>query len=94
MLYNTGVGTQFVNKKADRVVCSLFINCTNLTNVAYVDHLSHEQYFRAYNASPVTVTQLNQGIYNMGRNLGIKLNFPFGHTTIKASEEAYQGGEY
>lgn len=77
-LYNAGIGANFVSKKTKHTICSLFINSTNLTNIAYVDHTSHTQYFLAYNATPVTVTRQGQGIYNMGRNLGIKLVFPFG----------------
>ncbi len=79
VLYNAGIGTDFVNPKTSRVICSFYINCTNLTNVAYVDHTSRPQYFLAYNGvSPVTVTQQSQGIYNMGRNIGFKLIFPIG----------------
>jgi iron complex outermembrane receptor protein len=44
-LFNAGAGTNFVNPKTGRVICSLFINCTNLTNVAYADHLNLAQYF-------------------------------------------------
>ncbi len=35
-LFNAGIGTNFINRKTKRVICSLFINCTNLTNVGYV----------------------------------------------------------
>jgi len=83
-LYNAGIGTNFVNPATKRVICSLFINCTNLTDVAYADHLNLAQYFLAYNGRGVTVTQQNQGVYNMGRNIGIKLIFPIGGH--KASE--------
>jgi iron complex outermembrane receptor protein len=85
-LYNAGVGTNFVNPKTGRVICSLYINCTNLTNIAYIDHLSHTQYFLAYNATPVIVTQPSQGIYNMGRNVGFKLLFPIGGHKISEAE--------
>ena len=77
-LYNAGIGTSFINKKTKRVLCSLYINCSNLTNLAYVSHLSHNAYFLAYNATPAVVTQQSQGIYNMGRNVGFKLLIPFG----------------
>lgn len=77
-LYNAGLGTNFVNHKTGRTVCSFYINCTNLTNVAYADHLSHNAYFLAYNAVPVAVTRSSEGIYNMGRNVGFKLVFPIG----------------
>jgi iron complex outermembrane receptor protein len=86
-LFNAGIGTNFVNRKTGRVICSLFANCTNLTNVSYADHLNLAQYFLAYNGTPVTVTKQNQGIYNMGRNISFKFVFPFGGNTTKSSVE-------
>jgi iron complex outermembrane receptor protein len=95
-LYNAGIGTNFVNKKTHRTVASLFINCTNLTNLAYVDHTSRLQYFWAYNGAyagltnngvtAATVTQQSQGIYNMGRNIGFKLIYPFGGHKVSETE--------
>jgi iron complex outermembrane recepter protein len=82
-LFNAGIGTNFVNPKTGRTVCSLYVNCTNLTNVAYADHLNLAQYFLAYNGTPVTVTKQSQGIYNMGRNISFKLIFPFGGNSNK-----------
>jgi len=81
-LYNVGIGTNFVNPKTSRTICSLFINCTNLINIADADHLNLAQYFLSYSGRIVTVTQQSQGIYNMGRNIGFKLLFPIGgHST-------------
>jgi iron complex outermembrane recepter protein len=78
-LLNAGIGTDFVNPKTSRVLCSFYINVTNLTNIAYVDHTSRPQYFLSYNGlTPVVVTQQSQGIYNMGRNVGFKLVIPIG----------------
>ena len=77
-LFNAGVGTNFVNPATGRVICSLFINCSNLTNVAYADHLNIAQYFYAVNGNSVTVSNQRQGIYNMGRSISFKLVFPFG----------------
>jgi iron complex outermembrane receptor protein len=96
-LYNAGIGTNFVNPKTKRVLCTLIINCTNLFNIAYIDHLSRPQYFWAYNsaenptnfgAQAAVVTQRNEGIFNMGRNVGFKVIFPFGNgdNRIKADE--------
>jgi iron complex outermembrane receptor protein len=87
-LYNAGVGTNFVNPKTSRVICSFYLNVTNLANIAYVDHLSHVQYFRAYNEGiPAVVTQQSEGIYNMGRNIGFKLVFPIGGHKISEAEK-------
>ena len=85
-LYNAGVGTNFVSKKTKRVVCSLFINCTNLMNIAYFDHTSRPVYFLTYHGvDAITVTNPTQGIYNMGRNVGFKLIVPFGNGTKTSS---------
>ena len=100
-LFNAGIGTNFVSKKTKRVVCSLFINCTNVMNIAYVDHTSRTQYFWAYNGAndptnfghvPAVVTQQSEGIYNMGRNIGFKLIIPFGNAGSKTN--AAGGGGY
>ncbi len=77
-LFNAGAGTNFINPKTGRVLCSLYLICTNLTNVAYADHLNLAQYFLSYNGQLVTVHNQNQGIYNMGRNFSFKLVIPFG----------------
>lgn len=77
-LVNAGLGTNFVNPHGGRVICSLFVNCTNLTNIAYADHLNLAQYFYAVNGNLVTVTNQRQGVFNMGRDFTIKVVFPFG----------------
>ena len=91
-IYNAGIGANFTNPKNHKVVCTLMVNCTNLFNLAYVDHGSRTQYFVGYNPvanasnlgpAPGVVTQTSQGIYNMGRNIGIKAIFPIGFTAGK-----------
>jgi iron complex outermembrane recepter protein len=77
-LFNAGIGTSFVNPKTGKTICSLFVNCTNLFNVGYADHLNLAQYFLSYNGNLVPITRQSQGIYNMGRDVGFKLVFPFG----------------
>jgi iron complex outermembrane receptor protein len=77
-LFNAGAGTDFVNPKTGRLLCSFYLNCTNLTNIAYADHLNLAQYFLSYNGQIATVTRQSQGIYNMGRNVSFKLVFPIG----------------
>jgi iron complex outermembrane receptor protein len=87
-LFNAGVGTNFINPKTNRVICSLFINCTNLFNVGYADHLNLAQYFLSYNGELVPVTRQNQGIYNMGRDVSFKLVFPFGDNRNRAADSS------
>ena len=91
-LFNAGIGTNFVSRSTKRTVCSLYINCTNLMNIAYIDHTSRPQYFWAYNsvenptnfgATAAIVTKPSQGIYNMGRNVGFKLIIPIGVSRAK-----------
>jgi iron complex outermembrane recepter protein len=77
-LVDAGFGTQFVNGKSGRVVCTFYLNCTNLTNIAYADHLNLAQYFYAVNGNLVTVTNQRQGVFNMGRDISLKVVFPFG----------------
>lgn len=101
-LYNAGIGTNFINRKTGKVICSFYINCTNLMNLAYMDHTSREQYFWAYNGAyagqanygvtPATVTRLSEGIYNMGRNVGFKLIFPIGGHKVSDTEAQATGG--
>ena len=70
-LYNMGFGLNFVDRKTNRVVCSLILNCTNLMNIAYVDHTARTQYFWSYNGAndptnfghtPAIVTKQSEGI--------------------------------
>ena len=102
-LFNAGFGTNFISKKTKRVLCSLFINCTNLMNIAYVDHTSRTQYFWAYNGAnnptnfgivPAVVTRQSEGIYNMGRNVGFKLIIPIGIVGNNTHGTASNGGSH
>jgi len=90
-IFNAGLGASIVNPKTGKTVCAIYVNCTNLTNVAYADHLNLAQYFLAYNGNPVTVTQQNQGIYNMGRNISFKLVFTFGNSGSKNNSSHNSG---
>jgi len=87
-LFNAGIGTNFVNAKTGRAICSFYVNCTNLTNIAYADHLNLAQYFLARDGNVATVTRQSEGIYNMGRNISFKLAFPFGSASAKNNVKA------
>ncbi len=67
-LLNFGTGTEFMHK--GKIICSLNLSVNNLANVAYQNHLSRLKY-----SAPNYATGRN-GIYNMGRNVSIKLNIP------------------
>jgi len=55
------------------VIFNLYVFANNIFDVAYQDHLSRLKYFEPYPDSPGP----HHGIYNMGRNFTIKLDFPF-----------------
>lgn len=69
-IINAGVGT---NMKAfnRKDFFSLYINCGNLTDVAYQNHLSRLKY------APENLATGRIGVYNMGRNISVKLIMNF-----------------
>ena len=79
-LFNAGVGGSFVNKEG-KIIMSLYIMGNNLFNTGYQDHLSRLKYFENY---PGNFTGRN-GIYNMGRNIAFKLDFPLNYNLKKGS---------
>jgi iron complex outermembrane receptor protein len=88
-LLNAGFGTNLVNRQSGNTFCSVYINCTNLTNVAYADHLNLAQYFYQVNGGgPITVTNQRQGVFNMGRDFTIKVIFPFVYHTIAGNKSS------
>jgi iron complex outermembrane receptor protein len=73
-LLSAGIGSNVVNS-AGKQLFSIFIEGSNLTNVAYQSHLSRLKYFTSYNWP---------GLYNMGRNISFKIIVPFGSETKKS----------
>jgi iron complex outermembrane receptor protein len=71
VLLNAGIATSFTNKKG-KTIMRLTVLGDNLTNKAYQDNLSRLKYFDNY---PINYTG-RSGIYNMGANVVLKLNFP------------------
>lgn len=78
-LFNAGIGAGFTNK-AGKKIFDLFVMGNNLFDVAYQDHLSRMKYFEPYSYSP----NGHYGIYNMGRNIAIKIEFPFNYSLKKS----------
>ncbi|MGG9960268.1 TonB-dependent receptor [Ferruginibacter sp. SUN106] len=70
-LFNIGFGGDVVNQKK-KTIFNFSILANNLFDVAYQSHLNRLKYFEPYpgNASG------RSGIYNMGRNVAVKLSFP------------------
>ncbi len=70
-LINAGVGGGFTNRK-NKLIFSVYLFANNIFDVVYQDHLSRLKYFEPYPTDP----RPYHGIYNMGRNISIKLDFP------------------
>ena len=71
-LFNAGVGGTFTNKTG-KPLYSIYLMGNNVFDIAYQDHLSRLKYFYSY-PNPKTGVD---GIYNMGRNISLKLEVPF-----------------
>jgi iron complex outermembrane receptor protein len=69
-LFNIGTGISFKNKK-DRSFCNLSITVNNLFDAAYQSHQNRLKYFEYYQQSSTG----RYGMYNMGRNMAVKLSF-------------------
>ena len=67
-LLNAGIGTDVISKT--KTVLSFYISATNLTDVAYQSHLSRLKYTAENNVTG------RAGVYNMGRNISLKLIVP------------------
>lgn len=72
-LLNAGFGGNIKTKK-DRTICSLFVSVNNITDNGYQNHLSRLKY------APENFANGRRGVYNMGRNIGIKIIFSAGWT--------------
>jgi iron complex outermembrane receptor protein len=67
-LLNAGIGSDIVLNK--KTICSLYLSGTNLADIAYQSHLSRLKY------APINYHTGRAGVYNMGRNISIKLIVP------------------
>ena len=67
-LLHLGMGTHIHHRGKD--LCSISLLAQNLTDVAYQNHLSRLKYTDMNDATG------RMGVYNMGRNYSLKLNFP------------------
>ncbi|WP_460556172.1 TonB-dependent receptor [Hymenobacter daeguensis] len=72
VLLGLGAGTTF-RTRAGRDAVQLFLQADNVFNTSYQAHLNRLKYFEYYAASP----NGRSGIYNPGRNLGVKVVVPF-----------------
>ncbi len=70
-LVNLGGGTDLVNSNG-RVLGSLYLTVQNIFDVAYQSHQNRLKYFGVNEATG------RRGVYNMGRNISVKVVIPFG----------------
>ncbi len=68
-IFNLGLGADICNQKSHPLF-SLFITASNITDVAYQNHLSRLKYADTNNATG------RRGVFNVGRNIGVKLLVP------------------
>ena len=71
-LINAGIGGNIVNKAGTPIV-EIFLEGTNLANVNYQSNMSRLKYFD----NPVVPKGVQPGIFNMGRDVSLKLVIPF-----------------
>jgi iron complex outermembrane receptor protein len=72
LLLGLGVGTT-LHTRAGRAAAQLFVQVDNVLDTAYQSHLSRLKYFEYYAASPSG----RLGLFNPGRNVGVKVVVPF-----------------
>ncbi len=72
VLYNAGIGADITNTRG-KVLVSINIRGSNITDIAYQSHLSRLKYFEEYPNNPSG----RSGIYSMGRNISFKVTVPF-----------------
>lgn len=70
LLFNAGIGGGITNQNG-KTLFKIYITLNNLFDKSYQDHLSRLKYAEV---NPVTG---RRGVFNMGRNLSIKINYEF-----------------
>jgi iron complex outermembrane receptor protein len=68
VLFSVGAGGDIVSH--GRTTCSVYLVCSNLFNTPYMDYMSRFKYY------PVNYTTDRVGVFNMGRNLSLKVVVP------------------
>jgi iron complex outermembrane receptor protein len=69
-LWNMGLGTDLVSRKQTTML-SIYLTVVNVFDVAYQSHLSRLKY------APENPANGRAGVFNMGRNLSVKVVVPF-----------------
>jgi iron complex outermembrane receptor protein len=69
VLMNFGVGAEIHNQKNKQII-GIYFSALNIGDVAYQSHLSRLKY------AAVNEVTGRQGVFNVGRNFGLKINVP------------------
>ncbi|MCC2548900.1 TonB-dependent receptor [Hymenobacter sp. BT175] len=72
-LLNASVGTALTNRRG-KTILQVGLSGNNLLDKVYQSHLNRLKYFEPYQRQPGQ----RSGIYDIGRNIGIKLSLPLG----------------
>jgi iron complex outermembrane receptor protein len=73
-LINVGAGSDIIAH--GHKACTVILTVNNLVDVAYMDYMNRFKYYPVnYSSNPYRV-----GVYNMGRNVSIKLVIPLDFT--------------
>jgi len=67
-LFEAGAGGEILSR--GKTICQLYLICNNLFNTPYMDYMSRFKYY------PVNYLAGRVGVFNMGRNLSIKITVP------------------
>lgn len=67
-LLNIGIGSDFIKK--NYTFLSVYLSIDNLFDIGYQNHLSRLKYL------PVNYSTGRTGVFNMGRNVNLKITFP------------------
>jgi iron complex outermembrane receptor protein len=86
VLVNAGLGGTFTDRRGKPFLI-VYLLGSNLLNRAYQNHLSRLKYFEPYPTDP----RPYHGIYNMGRNISLRVEVPL-NITLKSSGQKEETG--
>ncbi len=69
VLFSAGIGGNVINKEG-KTVCKIYVVGNNLFNTAYMDYMNRFKYL------PVNLSTGRVGVFNMGRNISVKVIVP------------------
>ncbi|MBI5323913.1 MAG: TonB-dependent receptor [Ignavibacteriae bacterium] len=70
LIFNAGIGGTIANQSGKKII-KIFITLNNILDKSYQDHLSRLKY------AELNIVTGRNGVFNMGRNLSVKVNYEF-----------------